>query len=126
MVFADAIDVEAELVGELDLLHQVAESLTRPDLLPGGGVERGFRKGVQPEFHGAWKMSRKVIRLAGNFVPRHRQKENRPAECIGRPVRCYRCDEGATAEPTTLALCKCALHSARIAKLFDMTHLMAV
>ena len=40
MVLAHAEDVEADLVGELDLLHQVAQPLLRADVRPvaGSGV----------------------------------------------------------------------------------------
>ena len=34
VVLADAVDVEADLVGELDLLHEVAQALLRADPPP--------------------------------------------------------------------------------------------
>ena len=50
-MLAHAIDVEAELVGELDLFHQVAQPLAGGDLLAGGRIERGFSECVEAEFH---------------------------------------------------------------------------
>jgi hypothetical protein len=45
MVLADAEDIEADLVGEFDFLHQVTHAL-----LP-GQVRRAFDKGVDAQFH---------------------------------------------------------------------------
>ena len=45
MVLADAEDVEADFVGELDLLHEVLHSLR------GGDVVAAFDERVDAEFH---------------------------------------------------------------------------
>ena len=45
MVFADTEHVEADLVGELDLLHQVAQAFT------GAGTWRHFSERIDSEFH---------------------------------------------------------------------------
>ena len=46
VVLADAEDVEPDLVGELDLLEQVAQPLLGADLVRGQ-----LREGVEPELH---------------------------------------------------------------------------
>ena len=50
-MLADPEDVEADLVGKLDLLHQVAQALARADRLPRAGVRRQLGKGVDPDLH---------------------------------------------------------------------------
>ena len=56
VVLADAEDVEADLVGELDLLDQVAQALLRADDGP-DAVRRALSEGVDAEFHGASQSS---------------------------------------------------------------------
>jgi len=51
VVLADAEHVEADLVGELDLLEQVAQPLRRRDRPAGCRVGRHFREGVDAQFH---------------------------------------------------------------------------
>jgi hypothetical protein len=46
MVLADPEHVEAELVGQPDLLHEIAQPLTRPN------GRSDVREGHEPEFHG--------------------------------------------------------------------------
>src|SRR3954462_8211779 len=53
MMLADAEDVEAELVGELDLLEQVREALLRRDRSARARVGSRLREGVDAEFHQA-------------------------------------------------------------------------
>jgi len=51
-MLADAVDVEADLVGELDLLHQTAESLGRGDRLARDRVRRHLREAIEAELEG--------------------------------------------------------------------------
>src|ERR1700704_5979242 len=51
VMLADAEDVEAHLVGELDLLHQVAEPLPGAARSARGWVGVYLREAVDPEFH---------------------------------------------------------------------------
>ncbi len=51
MVLADAEDVEPDLLGELDLLQQVAHTLVRPDRLARLGIDTQFRERVDAELH---------------------------------------------------------------------------
>jgi hypothetical protein len=53
VVLADAEHVEPHLVGELDLLQQVAHALGARHGAAGGGVGRGLREGVDPDLHGS-------------------------------------------------------------------------
>ena len=56
VVLADAEHIEADLVGELDLLDQIADALLRAD--DGAGrVRRALSEGVDAEFHGASQSS---------------------------------------------------------------------
>ena len=50
-MLADAEDVEADLIGELDLLHEIAEALGRIDAPPGFRVGAHLGKGVNAQFH---------------------------------------------------------------------------
>jgi len=52
MVLAHAEHVQADLVGELDLLDEVADALLRADDRA-GRVRRALSEGVDAEFHGA-------------------------------------------------------------------------
>ena len=51
VVLADAEDVEPDLVGELDLLDQVAQPLLGADVGPTSTSEVELREGVDAEFH---------------------------------------------------------------------------
>ena len=51
VVLAEAEDVEAELVGEGDLLDEVAQALRRADRAAGGGVGADVGEGVEAELH---------------------------------------------------------------------------
>ena len=51
VMLADAEDVEPDLVGELDLLDQVAEPLTRADGRPGRRIRGRLAEGVDAELH---------------------------------------------------------------------------
>ncbi len=51
VVLADSEDIEPDLVGELDLLDQVAQPLRRRRRPPRLGVGRHLREGVDAEFH---------------------------------------------------------------------------
>jgi hypothetical protein len=53
MVLADAEDVEAELVGELDLGHQVAHALLGADRATRVRVGIELREGEQTDLHGS-------------------------------------------------------------------------
>ena len=50
-MFTDAEDVQAELVGELDLLQQVPHPLLGTDRLPGLRVGVELREGVEADLH---------------------------------------------------------------------------
>jgi hypothetical protein len=45
VVLTDAEDIEADLVGQLDLLQQVANSRSRAKLAPAGWIQSGFGEG---------------------------------------------------------------------------------
>jgi hypothetical protein len=49
VVLADAEHVEPDLVGELDLLDQVAQALLGRDRLPAGGIGGALAEGVDAE-----------------------------------------------------------------------------
>ncbi len=51
VVLADAEDVETDLIGQLDLLHQVSEPLDGVDPLAGQRIRGIFDKRIDPEFH---------------------------------------------------------------------------
>ncbi len=51
-MLADAEHLEADLIGQLDLLHQVAQPLRRARDLPGGRVRRVLDEGIDANFHG--------------------------------------------------------------------------
>ena len=51
MVLADAEDVEADLVGQLDLLNQVAQPLSSADHLAAAGIGRDLAERIDPELH---------------------------------------------------------------------------
>ena len=51
VVLADAEDVEPDLIGELDLLDQVAQALRGADHPPGSRVGRQLGERVDPELH---------------------------------------------------------------------------
>ena len=51
VMLADAEDVEPDLVGQLDLLDQVAQPLLGADHVPGPRVGRQLREGVDPDLH---------------------------------------------------------------------------
>ena len=51
MVLADAEDVEAGLIGELDLLHEVTQTLRGADGPPGLRVGRHVRESIDAKFH---------------------------------------------------------------------------
>ena len=51
MMLADYKDIEPDLIGELDLLHEIEKSSLRCNYLAGPGVRRRFREGVDAEFH---------------------------------------------------------------------------
>ena len=57
MVLANTKDVEADLVGELDLLEQVAESLLGAQHRAGARIEGGFRERVKADLHGQFRLS---------------------------------------------------------------------
>ena len=50
VMLADAEHVEPELIGELDLLEQIGESLLRAHQMP-GGIRCALGEGVDPDFH---------------------------------------------------------------------------
>src|SRR3954470_18239851 len=50
-MFADAKDIEADLIGEHDLLQQVLYTLNVADRARGGGVERSCDETIDAEFH---------------------------------------------------------------------------
>jgi hypothetical protein len=52
VVLADAEDVEAHLVGQLDLLEQVVETLPGTDGGARSRVRRQLGEGVETKFHG--------------------------------------------------------------------------
>jgi hypothetical protein len=52
MVLADAVDVEADLIGEDDLFQQVVQPLRRVGALARQRILRGFRKTVDAKFQG--------------------------------------------------------------------------
>jgi len=51
VVLADAEDVQSDLIGELNLLEQVAQPLRRADRPARSGVGRDFGEGVDTQFH---------------------------------------------------------------------------
>ena len=48
-MFADAVDIEADLISELDLLEQAAEAFSRGDRRARDRVRRHFREAVEAE-----------------------------------------------------------------------------
>ena len=52
VMLADAEHLQADLIGQLDLLHQVAQPLRRARGLPGGRVRRVLDEGIDADFHG--------------------------------------------------------------------------
>jgi hypothetical protein len=52
VMLADAEHFEADLIGELDLVHQIAEPLRRRQRLSGGRVRRVLDKRVDADLHG--------------------------------------------------------------------------
>ncbi len=52
MVLPDAENVQADLVGKLDLLEQVAHPLGSPQLGAGHRVHAGLGEGIDADFHG--------------------------------------------------------------------------
>ena len=52
MVLADAEHLEADLIGELDLFHQIAEPLRRRQRPAGRRVRRVLDKRVDADLHG--------------------------------------------------------------------------
>ena len=51
VVLADAEHFEADLIGKLDLLDQIAQPLRRAQDPAGGGIGRVFDEGVDAYFH---------------------------------------------------------------------------
>jgi hypothetical protein len=51
VVLADAEDVEGVLVGQLDLLEEVAQALLRADGVPGGGIGGALPERVDAQLH---------------------------------------------------------------------------
>ena len=66
VMFTDAEDIEAELVGELDLLQQVPHPLLGADRLPRLGVGVELREGVETDLH-ALRWSHTCIATSGAF-----------------------------------------------------------
>ena len=56
-MLADAEHLQADLIGQLDLLHQVAQPLRRAQDLPGGRVRRVLDEGIDANFHGGFQAS---------------------------------------------------------------------
>jgi len=51
MVLAETEDVKTDLVGEFDLLHEVAQALRGADNLPCPRVGHHVREGIDAKFH---------------------------------------------------------------------------
>jgi hypothetical protein len=85
VVLADADDVEADLVGELDLLQQVAQALARADATRRRMVGREVSEGVDADLHA-------LLPPLPARVPR------RHPECMRRAIR--KVPEGAAAGAT--------------------------
>ena len=66
VVLADAEDVQAHLVGQLDLLHQVAQAPGGRDRRPRAAVRRQLGEGVEAELH-----RRPLAALDHRCRPRH-------------------------------------------------------
>ena len=55
VMLADAEHLEADLVGQLDLLHEIAQPLRRARDPPGGRVRRVLDEGIDADFHGTFR-----------------------------------------------------------------------
>jgi hypothetical protein len=54
MMLTDAEDVEADLVGELDFLHEITEPLRRADDLTAVRIRSGLRERIDTDLHAKW------------------------------------------------------------------------
>ena len=72
MVLTDPEDVEAELVGELDLFHEVLHAQRGADRRPGHRVGVQLGEGVETDLHrAAWNPGTRLVVPSTSDAERH-------------------------------------------------------